>query len=254
MKNYKNLESDIKIIAGIDDATKCPCIGSIFMAGVTATEKTIKNWKKLGIKDSKLITSKKRIELEKKIKKTAIKFKVAQINPMTIDNKVLNLNEWQMITCLSIILNINQPAVKNIYIDNWERNESGFFKRINTSLLSKKLIPSENCDMLKKLVPEHFADENHTIVGAASILAKNASDRQYKRYRKKYGDFGSGSPGDPKTRLFVWKHRNNPPIIVRKSWKTFKHLAQLENIEHDYICYRYYQKIKHKEAMKVHAD
>ncbi len=29
------------ISAGIDDATKCPCIGSIFVAGVAANEETI---------------------------------------------------------------------------------------------------------------------------------------------------------------------------------------------------------------------
>ncbi len=251
LKNYQKKELEInKIIGGIDDATKCPCIGSIFMAGVIAAEKTIKNWKKLGVRDSKLISLKKRMEFEKKIKRTAIKFKVTQINPRTIDNKSLNLNEWQMLSCLDIISEIDQEDVQSIYIDNWERSAVNFFKRMSAALIAKGSAPRENYHMVEKLVPEHFADENHIIVGAASILAKNASDRQYKRYRKKYGDFGSGSPGDPKTRLFVWKHRNNPPVIVRQSWKTFKQLSKLKNIEQDYISNRHYQKCLIREAEK----
>lgn len=46
------------LIAGVDDATKCPCIGSIFIAGVTANAETIAHWHKIGVKDSKLIAPK----------------------------------------------------------------------------------------------------------------------------------------------------------------------------------------------------
>lgn len=33
------MNKNSKLIAGIDDATKCPCIGSTFLAGVVADEK-----------------------------------------------------------------------------------------------------------------------------------------------------------------------------------------------------------------------
>lgn len=84
-----------------------------------------------------------------------------------------------------------------------------------------------------QLFPEHYADENHIIVGAASIIAKTSSDAQYRKYKRKYGDFGSGSPADPKTRLFVWQHRDNPLPIIRTSWNTFKTLSVLDSIEDD---------------------
>jgi ribonuclease HII len=45
------------------------------MAGVIPTEETIKNWKKMGVKDSKLISLKKRIELEKRSKKVQLNSK-----------------------------------------------------------------------------------------------------------------------------------------------------------------------------------
>jgi ribonuclease HII len=88
---------------------------------------------------------------------------------------------------------------------------------------------------LVEFTAEHRADENHVVVGAASILSKVHSDRQYDEYRKIYGDFGSGSPGDPKTRLYVWTHRENPPPIVRRSWNTYKYLSTLEDIEQDFM-------------------
>lgn len=59
-----------EVSAGIDDATKCPCIGSIFVSGVVADKKTIAYWKKIGVKDSKLIAAKKRNKLATIIKKT----------------------------------------------------------------------------------------------------------------------------------------------------------------------------------------
>ena len=49
--------------AGIDDTTKCPCIGSIFIAGIVAHQAVIEEWKKIGVKDSKLVTAKKREHL-----------------------------------------------------------------------------------------------------------------------------------------------------------------------------------------------
>lgn len=240
--NITNISST-NLIAGIDDATKCPCIGSIFIAGVLADEATIEEWKKIGVKDSKLLTAKKREKLAIIIKQTAKAFAIQQIAPRMIDDKqIFNLNDWEML----IVLNITKQLTKNhipekIYIDNWETSAQGFKNR-----LEKLLAPALKKDLRVKhfilnrkrlithnYIAEHKADENYTIVGAASILAKTASDAQYRRYKKKFGDFGSGSPADPKTRLFVWQHRNNPLPIIRTSWNTFKTLVSLDSIEQD---------------------
>lgn len=107
------------IIAGVDDATKCPCIGSIFVAGVVADQKTIGIWKKLGVDDSKRLTRKKRDELAKVIKETAHAYAIHEIEPVMIDNKALNLNEWEMAICLRILhdlLTTSDPVYA--YIDN----------------------------------------------------------------------------------------------------------------------------------------
>jgi|GEM_PF-370165 len=243
-------------IAGIDDATKCPCIGSIFIAGVVADQKTINTWKRAGVKDSKLLTRKKREQLALMIKDTAHTFSIQEIKPAMIDDKTLNLNEWEMAIVLSIMDELKQKSQpKYAYIDNWETSPILFWERWH-SMLSRDLKPFINKQIHKEqmaevtLIPEHQADAKYVVVGAASILAKTSSDYQYDEYKKIYGNFGSGSPGDPATRLFVWKHRKNPPAIIRKSWQTYKVLSQLESIEDDYW---YARKIKIQLKKRIYS-
>lgn len=240
-------ELSFTVIAGIDDATKCPCIGSIFVSGVVANPKIIRSWKKLGVKDSKLVAPKKRIMLEKIIKETALAFVIAEITPEMIDDKTYNLNDWEMLVVMHIIQELKKNSeFENVIIDNWEVNEDLFYKRFNSMIvasISQPIFPHNI--IINRLqfinvsfIPQHFADLNYIVVGAASILSKQASDMQYAQYKQQYGDFGSGNPADPKTRLFVWQNRYNPPPIIRKSWNTFKMIVQLERIEDDPIYER----------------
>lgn len=232
------------LITGVDDATKCPVIGSIMIAGVVATPETIALWQAKDVKDSKLIARRKRDELALLIKETATAGSVRGIKPIMIDNKALNLNAWEMVTACKIIEDLHrETSLGSIYVDNWEVSEKLFHQRLHTLLSPEmKVLLKEHKVILKPrmlrnahFIPEHRADENHTIVGAASILAKNASDLEYEKLKKRYGNFGSGSPGDPATRLYVWQHRHNPSPIIRKSWHTFKTLSLLESIEDDWL-------------------
>lgn len=242
------------LITGIDDATKCPCIGSIFIAAVCANEKTIRRWKRLGVKDSKLIAPKKREKLAQIIKEEATTFSIRELPPAMIDNKSLNLNDWEMLTVLKLIDDLqSHSASQRVYIDNWEVSHERFESRLAsirteaTQALVRELWPDVAADYtsLPELIAEHYADEKYTIVGAASILAKTSSDKQYREYKEIYGNFGSGSPGDPQTRLYVWQHRHNPPPIVRTSWNTYKMLVNLESIDDDALYARVSRKATH---------
>ncbi len=252
----QTLLTSAKLIAGIDDATKCPVIGSIFLAGVIADEKTIEEWKKLGVKDSKLVAPKKREKLAKIIKETALGYSIEQITPQQIDDKSFNLNDWEMLTVLQIIKKLNKiGSAEEVYIDNWETSQKGFRTRLKSMLseTNRKKVAEKNFRFNRKqlrhinYIAEHYADENYTVVGAASILAKTSSDKQYRNYTKKYGNFGSGNPGDPTTRHFVWQHRHNPLPIIRTSWHTFKILSQLEDIDQDFLYGRKLKKLKTKQ-------
>jgi ribonuclease HII len=226
-------------LAGIDDATKCPCIGSIYVAGVVAGPELIDEWKSLGVKDSKLLTRKRRDELDRVIRRSAGVHSVLHLPPALIDDKELNLNEWEMLIVLKILQNMRRRvAFSRVRIDNWETSAAGFHRRFEeimdrrraAQLREKKVSLRKSLLRGLELIPEHRADETYVVVGAASILARAASDRQYDRIRKIYGDFGSGSPGDPKTRAFVWRHRKAPVPIIRRSWQTFKTLCRVERL------------------------
>jgi ribonuclease HII len=249
MKNPidKVKELSFSRVAGIDDATKCPCIGSIFVSGVVATPHIIRSWKKLGVKDSKLITASKRAKLEDIIKETACAYVIKEITPAMIDNKIYNLNDWEMIVVMQIIEKLQKSCpAQAIIIDNWEVSTELFHTRY-TSLTQQEdtqvlfpygiQIDTRHIHNVQ-LIAQHYADTHYTVVGAASILSKQSSDKQYVEYRKQFGDFGSGSPADPKTRLFVWQHRHDQLPIIRTSWSTYKALSVLEHIEDDAIYYR----------------
>ena len=53
-----------KLILGIDDAGRGPVIGPMVLAGCLITEETEKELKRLGVKDSKQLTKKRRAFLE----------------------------------------------------------------------------------------------------------------------------------------------------------------------------------------------
>lgn len=246
-----------QLLTGIDDATKCPCIGSIFVAGVVADQKTINSWKKLGVKDSKLVAPKKRAKLAEIIKSTATSFSIREITPAIIDDKTVNLNMWEMLTVCHITNQLQRSAqLTDIYVDNWEVNAALFYQRLTmitdatvVPLLSKYSFAIDPAALNSiRFIPEHRSDEKYTVVGAASILAKTSSDAQYVEYKKVYGNFGSGSPGDPQTRFFVWQHRHNPLPIIRTSWNTYKTLLALDNIDDDWL---YARKNKTKENRTI---
>jgi ribonuclease HII len=230
------------LIAGVDDAAKCPCIGSIFVAGVVASPAVIEEWKALGVKDSKLLSRKRRDELDRMIRRNAHAHSILHIPPARIDDKDLNLNAWEMVTLLKIVQNMRLKSdFQMVYVDNWEVSPDWFDRRLEDILSRGRaaLLKGKKVILRKKLlrriefIPEHRADETYTIVSAASILARAASDRQYDRLRKMYGDIGSGSPGDPKTRKFVWKHRARPVPIIRQSWQTYKTLSKIGRLLDD---------------------
>ena len=58
-------------VAGVDEAGRGPVIGPMCVAGVMVEENKLKLIKELGVRDSKLISPKRRVYLAEKIKKIA---------------------------------------------------------------------------------------------------------------------------------------------------------------------------------------
>ncbi|MFN4133302.1 MAG: ribonuclease HII [Candidatus Hadarchaeales archaeon] len=200
------------MIAGLDEAGRGPVIGPMVVCGVLLKENDLERLKLAGVKDSKLLTPRKREALADFIKTVVKKHILIHISPKEIDDAE-NLNELEAMKFAQIINSLN-PSLA--FVDSTDPNPSLFKERLLRYL---KLKP--------RLVIENSADRKYVQVAAASILAKVERDAEIEKLRREYGDFGSGYPADPKTRDFLsrWiKEKGEFPPFVRKSWKTIKKL------------------------------
>ncbi len=205
---------------GIDDAGRGPVIGPMVLAGCLIDEETEKEFKKLGVKDSKQLTEKRREFLAEIIRDKAETFEVVVISPGEIESQNKNgvkLNEVEALACAKIINKINKgfKEMKVIVdcpspgLENWKR-----------FLVSKVKIPSN-----LEVSCEHKADRNHISVSAASIIAKSVREKEMSKLKEKYGkDMGSGYSSDPNTSKFLVKNvkKLNNHGIFRKTWSTWR--------------------------------
>lgn len=208
------------LILGIDDAGRGPVIGPMVLAGCLLDEKFEKELKKLGVRDSKQLTAKRREFLVEKIKEKAETFEMIILPPVEIDGsdgKRIKLNELEAIACAKIINKINKGFKKiKIVIDCPSTNITKWTDYLKTRV--------QNLANLE-VSCEHKADKNHLAVSAASILAKSVREKEMDKLREKYGDeIGSGYTSDPLTCKFLEKNiqKYHDDGIFRKTWMTWK--------------------------------
>lgn len=205
---------------GVDDAGRGPVIGPMILAGCLINDETEREFKKLGVKDSKQLTPKRREFLAEIIKEKVEAFEIIIIHPEEIDEKNkegVKLNEVEALACAKIINKINNGSNKiKVVLDCPSTNLTTW-----RDFLRAKI---ENLFNLEILC-EHKADRNHISVSAASILAKSARENEMDLLRKKYGDeIGSGYSSDSLTIKFLEKNikKYHNDGIFRKSWATWK--------------------------------
>ncbi len=206
-------------VVGIDEAGRGAVIGPMVIAGVSIDKKKEKTLLKIGVKDSKKLTNKKREELAKKIEEIARDVVVLRVQPCKIDNfraKGLNLDKIEAIKMAELIELINGDK---FYIDSLEQNTNRFKNLIKEFLKNKK-----NTELIVK----NYLDESVPVVSAASIIAKVERDRAIEEIKEKVNfDFGVGYPHDPRTLEFLKKilrEKKDFPPYVRKSWITAQNL------------------------------
>jgi ribonuclease HII len=203
-------------VLGIDEAGRGPVIGPLVMAGVMIEEG---QEKMLGeVKDSKLIPHPKRLKLDQHLREN-FEHKVVITSPEEIDKALnstdLNLN-WLEAHKQAEIINALNPDVA--IIDCPSTNPPKFEEYLRNLLNNKEI----------KLIVEHKADAIYPVCSAASILAKVERENQVDKLKEKYGNTGSGYPADPNTKAFIKDNWNKHPEIFRKTWATYKKIAEQE--------------------------
>ena len=203
-------------VCGVDDAGRGSMIGPMVIAGISIEKKIIPKLRKLGVRDSKKLSSKKRELLYKEIIKLVDDYHVIRIPPKTIDTYVFkhNLNHLEAKKMADVITHLKSEIS---YVDSCDVNAARFGREISD--LSNK----------SKVKSYHRADSRFVVVSAASIIAKVSRDRSIARLNKNY-EFGSGYPSDKKSVNFVKKMVSSKkplPSFVRKSWKPVQKILGL---------------------------
>ena len=203
-------------ICGVDDAGRGSMIGPMVIAGISIEKKNIPKLRKLGVRDSKKLSPKKRELLYKQIVKLVDDYHVIRIPPRTIDKYVFehNLNHLEAKKMAEVISNLN-PDLS--YVDSCDVNAARFGREISD--LSKK----------SKVKSYHYADSRFVVVSAASIIAKVSRERSIMRLNKTT-NLGSGYPSDKKSVNYVKKvvsSKKSLPTSIRKSWKPVQKILGL---------------------------
>lgn len=199
------------IICGIDEAGRGSLLGPIIVAGVCVTKKSISEMVEIGIKDSKLLSPKKRQVLFGHVINLAESICVCRINIEDIDFHVFR-NNLNLLEAEAMAITIRNMKSDKTYVDSCDVNPSRYQRTI------KSFLKQNNT----KLVSMHHADRLSVVVSGASIIAKVIRDSELSKIRIKYGDVGSGYPSDTKTIKFVkewFRQKNEIPPFARKSWK-----------------------------------
>ncbi len=215
----KKISKSKKYVVGIDEAGRGPVIGPMVICAYSIEKEKEGVLRELGVKDSKLLSKRKRNDLYPKLKSISAGFKIKHVSPAEIDElrkkHSLNIIEQKIMLKLTQDLNINPSE---IYIDAADVKEKRFGQVFEVEFPNALV------------VSKHQADKIYPIVSAASILAKVERDNEVARIASKIGeDIGSGYPADPKTKDFLrryfMKHKKFPPF-VRESWDTVKNIKK----------------------------
>jgi len=184
-----------KILAGADEAGRGPLAGPVVTCIVVCKRGFLRKLKKLGIKDSKLLSPKKRLEILEKIKKLkGIEWKIASVWPKTIDK-----------------INILQATFLG-----WQRCFKKLKKKPDLIFVDGNLkIPKIN--VVQKPIVK--GDQKNVLISLASILAKIKRDKIMENLAKKYPEYKfEKHKGYPTKEHFKTLRKMGPCPIHRKSF------------------------------------
>ena len=209
-------------ILGIDEAGRGCVIGPMVLGAVVVSEPDWERLVAMGVKDSKLLSPKRRSELLPQIQSIAMSAHAEILAVATIDRycakQSLNLLE---IETMAALIRKFQPDV--VYVDALGKSMSHFLAR-----LQRCLGPFGG-----KIVAENRADVNYPVVSAASIVAKVTRDGLIAQLHDQLGDFGSGYTSDVKTVTFLnqyYQKFHKFPPAVRQSWSTVKRMVSKQDV------------------------
>ena len=160
-------------LAGVDEAGKGAVLGSLFVAGVSIDSSALKYLERMGLKDSKVLSPKRREFLSKRIEKVC----AVQLQEVTAEQ----IDELRAILTMNdIVVKGHAQSLRRLkpdvaFVDAADVDASRFSRRVTEE------------SGINEVIAEHKADSNHAIVSAASIIAKVRRDSSIKTLQSSLG-------------------------------------------------------------------
>lgn len=181
-------------MAGVDEAGRGPLAGPVVAAAVILDDERPID----GLRDSKLLTEARRVELAKAVRRRARAFAVALAEPAEIDG--VNILQASLLAMERAVLRLGlKPDLLRV-----DGRQIPRFDGAEQPFLAEPVVRGD------QLVPA---------ISAASILAKVYRDRLMRRWHRRYPHYGFDSnKGYPTPRHLVALSRFGPCPIHRQSF------------------------------------
>jgi len=182
------------IVAGVDEAGRGPLAGPVVAAAVILDDERPID----GLRDSKLLTEARRVELAKAVRRRARAFAVALAEPAEIDG--VNILQASLLAMERAVLRLGlKPDLLRV-----DGRQIPRFDGAEQPFLAEPVVRGD------QLVPA---------ISAASILAKVYRDRLMRRWHRRYPHYGFDSnKGYPTPRHLAALSRFGPCPIHRQSF------------------------------------
>lgn len=187
----------------------------------------------IGVRDSKLLTRRKRNFLFDEIHAIAEEVKTYKISNEEINNAMkigVSLNQLEAMRFAQLVDEL-KCKVDKMYVDSPDVRAERFGMRIGLSATTPMRVMGVKGESRggMKIISEHKADARYPVVSGASIIAKVIRDREMERIERESGvEIGSGYPSDKYTieaiKSNLASKRLNP--YIREYWKTLDKIKQ----------------------------
>ena len=192
---------------GVDESGKGDFFGPLSIAGVYINESVVNAWKDLGVRDSKNISSDKKIdELAEKIRKTP----GCIVTTVVIGNETYNRLYAKMGSVNTMLAWGHARVIENLLAQKHQMNPPPV-KAISDQFAASKSVVEKALMALGRelqLVQRHKAEED-LAVAAASIIARDEFVKGLKKLEKQFGvtlPKGASAAVDATAKKFVEEH------------------------------------------------
>lgn len=201
------------LIAGVDEAGRGCVIGPLVIAAVGVEEKSVQRLVEAGVKDSKRLSPRSRVQIASSIRRIARVVETRRLSASRIDGlraRGVSMNEIEAMLVGSILSKHRRGV---FYVDSVDRDCERFRMMMLRHAPGFKGV----------LIVRNYLDESNPMVGAASIIAKVERDRAVKSLLRKAGlPECSGYSSDPRTVRIVEQllQSGSKTSMLRRSWST----------------------------------